>query len=193
MNPISSRIKRPDGYLLKWRQLKTEPVGHAPVRLQTCLLSNTIITDLEKIASQTAYDKGFEIIDLQVNSQPNSVSIQIQIRHCDKNKDVSINDCAQLNPPINEAIEDSKLIDQPFFLEISSTGISEFLTEDRDFQTFKGFPVEVTYKEDELTQKLQNGLLQDRSENDLLINLKGRISRIPRDDVIKVRLTTPTG
>ncbi len=120
------------------------------------------------------------------------MSIQVNIRHSDISQDISLQDCAELSPLMNQAIEKSNLINQPFFLEISSPGIGEFLTEERDFETFKGFPVEVAYKKDGNNQTLEKGLLQDRSKNEVFINLKGRISRIPRDDVIRVRLTTPS-
>ena len=125
------------------------------------------------------------------NSKP--LSIQVNIRHLDPEKKVSIDDCAFLSQPIDEAIQNSSVINQPFALEISSEGIDDNLTEDRDFQIFKGFPIEVTYQDLKKIEQQTNGLLLKMTDNDLQINQKGKTHRIPVEDVIQVRLTTPSG
>ncbi len=81
-----------------------------------------------------------------------------------------------------------------FPLEIhQSEGIGDFLTEEKDFQTFKGFPVEVSYQDLKKIEQQTNGLLLKRTDNELQINQKGKTQRIPVEDVIQVRLTTPAG
>ena len=123
----------------------------------------------------------------------NPLSIQVNIRHKNPKKKVTIDDCSSLNQYIDEAIQGSSILDQPFTLEISSEGIGEVLTEKKDFQVFKGFPIQVTYQDLKKIEQQTNGLLLKRSENDLKINQKGKILRIPIEDVIQVRLTTPSG
>ncbi len=119
------------------------------------------------------------------------MTMQVQIRHL-KGGDVSINDCAQFSQPMSEAIEASDLLKEAYVLEISSPGIGENLQTDRDFLTFKGFPVEVSFRNHEGTTLNQTGLLQKRSQDNIHLNIKGRIKRIPREDVICVSLTSPT-
>ena len=123
----------------------------------------------------------------------NPISIQVNIRHQNPDKKVTIDDCSSLNKSINEAIQGSSILDQPFTLEISSEGIGEILTEEKDFQIFKGFPIEVTYQDLKKIEQQTNGLLLKRTDNHLQINQKGKIKRIPVEDVIQVRLTTPSG
>ena len=123
----------------------------------------------------------------------NPLSIQINIRQKNPHKKVTIDDCSILSQYIDEAIQSSSILDQPFALEISSEGVSDILIEEKDFQVFKGFPIEVTYQDSKKIEKQTNGLLLERSDNDLQINQKGKIQRIPVEDVIKVRLTTPSG
>ncbi|AIQ98037.1 hypothetical protein EW15_1945 [Prochlorococcus sp. MIT 0801] len=98
-----------------------------------------------------------------------------------------------LSQHIDEAIQGSSIIDQPFNLEISSEGIGDFLTDEKDFKTFKGFPIEVTYQDLKKIEQQTNGLLLKRTDNQLHINQKGKTQRIPVEDVIQVRLTTPSG
>ena len=156
-------------------------------------MSNQTITELQKIAANAARNNGFDVINLEMLTNSSPLSIQINIRHKDHQKDVTLDDCSFLSQPINEAIQNSSIIKQPFTLEISSEGIGEILTEDRDFQTFKGFPIEVTYQDLKKIEQQTNGLLLKRTDNDLQINQKGKTQRIPVEDIIQVRLTTPSG
>ena len=123
----------------------------------------------------------------------NPLSIQINIRHKNPDKKVTIDDCSILSQHIDEAIQASSILHQAFTLEISSEGIGDFLTEQVDFQIFKGFPIEVTYQDLKKIKQQTNGLLLKRTDNDLQINQKGKTQRIPVEDVIQVRLTTPSG
>ncbi len=116
--------------------------------------------------------------------------MQVQIRH-QGGGDVSLDDCARFNGPMGEAVEASKFFNDAYVLEISSPGIGENLISDRDFITFRGFPIEVVqHKEGNSSEILKAGLLLERSAKHIHLNIKGRIERIPREEVVNVRLTT---
>jgi len=74
-------------------------------------------------------------------------------------------------------------------LEISSQGVSDELTSERDFKTFKGFPVNVELNQNSKI-KFLNGLLYEKSKDYLAINIKGKIKKIPFDEVLKISLCT---
>ena len=116
------------------------------------------------------------------------MTMQVQIRHAGGG-DVSLEDCARFSTPMGEAIDTSQILDERYVLEISSPGINDQLMTDRDFKTFRGFPVEVTFRDDKNLELHRAGLLHERSENHLQLNIKGKISRIPRKNVIEVCLT----
>ena len=119
------------------------------------------------------------------------MTVQIQIRR-DSGDDVSLDDCAGLSGPIADAIEASALLNEAYVLEISSPGIGELLQSDRDFQTFRGFPVEVSCEDDQGKGQSLTGSLLDRTVEHLEINIKGRVKRIDRSTIRSVRLTSPT-
>ena len=75
-------------------------------------------------------------------------------------------------------------------LEISSQGVSDELTSERDFKTFKGFPVNVELNQANSKIKILKGLLYEKSKDYLAINIKGKIKKIPFNEVIKVSLST---
>ena len=182
----------PDGTSLIRGGSKLKPLGLL-ARLRHCLLSNQTVTELKTLTSKSATNNGFDVTDFNMITHVNPLSIQVNIRHKNSDKKVSIDDCIILSEYIDKAIHNSSILDQPFTLEISSEGIGEFLTEEKDFQIFKGFPIEVTYQDLKKIEQQTNGLLLKRSDNDLQINQKGKIQRIPVEDVIQVRLTTPSG
>ena len=156
-------------------------------------MSNQPITELKILTSKSATNNGFDVTDFKMFTHLNPISIQVNIRHTNPDKKVTIDDCSILNGYIDEAIQNSSILDQPFTLEISSEGVGEILTNEKDFQIFKGFPIEVTYQDLKKIEQQTNGLLLKRSDNDLHINQKGKIKRIPVEDVIQVRLTSPSG
>ena len=153
---------------------------------------NSLTTDIKTIVKRTASDQGFEVVDIELNTQLNPMTIKLQIRP--KNGgDVSVDDCALLSNPIGDAFENSKLLTQPYVLEVSSPGISEYLEKDRDFETFRGFPVEVIFLDEKKSKQHQIGLLHEKSKETLKLNLKGKISIIPLKSIMKVRLKNPQG
>ena len=156
-------------------------------------MSNQTVTELKVLAAKSATNYGFDVTDFRMFTHLNPLSIQVNIRHKNPDKKVTIDDCYILSENIDNAIQGSSILDQAFTLEISSEGVGDFLTEKKDFQIFKGFPIEVTYQDSRKIEQQTNGLLLERSDNDLQINQKGKIKRIPVEDVVQVRLTTPSG
>jgi ribosome maturation factor RimP len=87
-------------------------------------------------------------------------------------------------------IENSNLLNCSYVLEIGSQGVSDELTSERDFKTFKGFPVNVELNQKNSQIKFLNGLLYEKSKDYLAINIKGKIKKIPFNEVLKVSLCT---
>ncbi|WP_036900581.1 MULTISPECIES: ribosome assembly cofactor RimP [Prochlorococcus] len=156
-------------------------------------MSNQIVTNLESLACDTAANNGLEVYGFTINTDKKPMNIQVQIKKMSCEEEISLEDCVHFSEPMNEAIEQSKLLDNGYVLEISSPGLSDLLETDRDFKTFKGFPIEVRLKDKDNSELLKSGLLHERSKEYLLVNIKGRISKIPRKNIISVQLTSPTG
>ncbi len=154
-------------------------------------MSNLSSKDIEQIAAKAAALQGYEVVGFKFNYQIKPITIQIQICLAGGG-DVSLDDCTRVSGPIGEAIEKSRLLEIPYVLEISSPGLNDILNTDKEFETFKGFPIEVSKKDETDSQVIESGLLHTRSKEHLLINVKGKISKIPRSQVMQVRLTSPT-
>ena len=144
---------------------------------------------LENLLKKAASDWNFEICNLKIKTNQNPMIIEITIKKTNGD-DISLNDCALFNTPASQEIENSNLLNCSYVLEISSQGVSDELTSERDFKTFKGFPVNVELKSNNSKIKFLNGLLYGKSKDYLAININGKIKRIPFDEVLKISLCT---
>ncbi len=144
---------------------------------------------LEKLLGNVANKQDLEIYSLNIQTNQNPIVIEIIIKKTNGD-DVSLDDCTLFNTPASDEIEKSNLLNCSYVLEISSQGVSDELTSERDFKTFKGFPVNVELNQKNSKIKFLNGLLYEKSNDYLAINIKGRIKKIPFDEVLKISLCT---
>jgi ribosome maturation factor RimP len=148
-------------------------------------------TDLEQLCRRVTLEAGLDLRAVQVLTHRIPMTVQVMVQRSDGD-DVSLDQCAALSSPLGEALEAADLLDAPFVLEVSSPGIGEDLASDRDFISFRGFPVQVVLREAAGTEAIREGLLLGRDERDVQLNMRGRTVRIPRADVVRVRLVTPS-
>ena len=144
---------------------------------------------LEKLLKKVAQVLDFEICSLNLRTNQNPTVVEIFIKKTNGD-DISLDDCTLFNTPASEAIENSNLLNCAYVLEISSQGVSDELTSERDFKTFRGFPVNVELNQKNSKIKFLNGLLYEKSKDYLAINIKGKIKKIPFDEVLKISLCT---
>ena len=144
---------------------------------------------LEKLLENIANELDLEIYGLNIKTNQNPLVIEIIIKKTNGD-DVSLDDCALFNTAASDEIEKSHLLNCSYVLEISSQGVSDELTSERDFKTFKGFPVNVELNQKNSKIRFLNGLLYEKSNDYLAINIKGRIKKIPFDEVLKISLCT---
>ena len=144
---------------------------------------------LEALLEKVANERGLEICGLNIQTNQNPIVIEITIKK-NNGDDVSLDDCALFNSPASEVIENSNLLNCSYVLEISSQWVSDELTSERDFKTFKGFPVNVELNQKNSKIKFLSGLLYEKSKDYLAINIKGKIKKIPFDEVLKISLCT---
>ena len=144
---------------------------------------------LEALLKKAAYERDLEIYGLNIQTSQKPIVVEITIRKTNGD-DISLDDCALFNTPASDEIEKSNLLNCSYELEISSQGVSDELSSERDFKTFKGFPVNVELNQKNSKIKFLNGLLHEKSNDYLAINIKGRIKKIPFDEVLKISLCT---
>ena len=149
-------------------------------------------SNLEILLQDVAREFNLEIYNLNLLTNQNPIIIKIIIKKSN-GEDITLDDCSRFNNPASSVIEKSNLLKCSYVLEISSQGVSDELTSERDFKTFKGFPVNVELNQKNSKIKFLNGLLFEKSKDFLAINIKGKIKKIPFIEVLKVSLSTIEG
>ena len=145
--------------------------------------------NLEILLQEVAKEFKLKIHSLNLLTNQKPIIIKITIGKTNK-EDITLDDCSKFNNPVSNVIENSNLLKCSYVLEISSQGVSDELTSERDFKTFKGFPVNVELNQKNSKIKSLNGLLYEKSKDYLAINIKGKIKKIPFDEVLKISLCT---
>ena len=133
-------------------------------------------SSLETLLKKVANEWDFEIVNLNIQTNQNPIVLEIFITKTNGD-DISLDDCALFNAPVSKEIENSNLLNCSYVLEISSQGVCDELTSERDFKTFKGFPVNVELNQKNSRIKFLNGLLYEKSKDYLAINIKGKIKK----------------
>ena len=152
-------------------------------------MNKEIKQKLEILLEREAKMFNLKIFSLNLITNQNPIIIKIIIVKTNGD-DITIDDCSRFNKPASSLIENSNLLKCSYVLEISSQGVSDELTSERDFKTFKGFPVNVELNQKNSQIKFLNGLLYEKSNDYLAINIKGKIKKIPFNEILKVCLST---
>ncbi len=145
--------------------------------------------NLEILLKGVAKECNLEFCSLNILTNRSPITIKIFIKNINED-DITFDDCSRFSDPASSVIENSNLLKCSYVLEISSQGVSDELTSERDFKTFKGFPVNVELNQKNSQIKFLNGLLYEKSKDFLAINIKGKIKKIPFNEVLKVSLST---
>ncbi len=153
-------------------------------------MPHPLIADLESLAAAQALAADLQVVAVHLHSHRIPMTVQVMLRRSDGG-DVSLDACAAFSGPLGEAIEGSELLESPYVLEVSSPGIDEELTSDRDFTSFRGFPVAVTVDDGQGTEQIREGLLLGRDALEVRLNVRGRTLRLNRASVTHVRLVSP--
>ncbi|MFM7452502.1 MAG: ribosome assembly cofactor RimP [Cyanobium sp.] len=153
-------------------------------------MAHPLIPELEQLAQAALAHTPFELRGVQLLTHRIPLTLQVLVQRRD-GQDISLDECAGLSTPLGDALDAAGLLGEtPYVLEVSSPGVSEELHDDRDFRSFRGFPVAVLHRDARGSEARCEGLLLERNDAELQLNIRGRIKRIPREAVLQVRLAT---
>jgi len=163
----------------------------AAVRPSSVLtLPHPLLAELERLAATEALAADLQVVAVHLHTHRIPMTVQVMVRRSD-GSDVNLDACAAFSGPLGEALESAALLESPYVLEVSSPGIEDELTSDRDFNSFRGFPVAVTLNDGQGTEQIREGLLLGRDALEVRLNVRGRTLRLNRAAVTHVRLVSP--
>lgn len=180
----------PQGLWLLFKLSLLEEVGWHPLFLffsvDIDVMAHPLIPQIVDLAAPVAESLGLEVVGAVFHTNQNPPVLRVDVRNLEQN--TGLNDCERMSRALETALDAVSLIPDAYVLEISSPGISRQLTTDREFISFKGFPVLVATSQPHAGQQEWTGQLVGRDEETVQISQKGRTVAIPRQLVTKVQL-----
>ena len=105
----------------------------------------------------------------------------------DSEEGININDCEKMHRAIDPVLDEADLIEEQYYLEISSPGIERELKTDIHIEACEGWDVEVKLYAPRDGSKLFRGVLLPINENgDVCIESNGAIMSFERSTVAKI-------
>jgi len=151
-------------------------------------MTHPLVPQVIDLAAPVAQRLGLEVVDavFQTNQSPPVLRLDVRSLH---QEDTSLDDCEKMSQALEAVLDTSDIIPDAYVLEISSPGISDQLTADRDFSVFKEFMVEVRLSEPHKGKQTWVGQLVRRDEKSVVLTQKGKPLALPRELVEWVQLS----
>jgi ribosome maturation factor RimP len=146
--------------------------------------TNEIIGKIEKIVLPVLKDLGLELVDVEYLQEGGYFYVRVYIEFLDK--EVSLDDCAKVSTLVEDDID--KIIDEKFFLEISSPGVERPLKKEKDYIRFTGNKIKVSLKHKLNDNKNFEGILEKFENETVTLDTGKEKLEIPFKEIRKANL-----
>jgi len=158
---------------------------------------NDFVEKIRQVCEGLVQNKNLHLHSIQFRDSDKTLDIRISLPPSDQQPDeipesVPVEDLESINRQLGDIIEEKNMIPESiahYSLEVSTPGVSDELTEDWQFSTFKGFLVNVETTELYKKKNSFSGSLGERTESVLNLSQKGRSVKIPLEIIKSVKLT----
>jgi ribosome maturation factor RimP len=144
---------------------------------------------IRQLAEPVVVSEGIELIHVECVKMHTRWIIRLFL---DKENGVTLADCANISNQLGDLFDIREVIKGAYTLEVSSPGFDRPLSRDQDFVKYKNSKVNI--KTNVKIEGIKNfhGILLDYIEEAgqklVLIDIAGKIHRIPKQDIAKANL-----
>lgn len=127
-----------------------------------------LVEKIESIVTPVIEEMGLSLIDVEYMQDGGYWYVRVYVENL--NGEITLEDCAAISGKIDEDID--KLIEQRFFLEVSSPGIERPLKKIEDFIRFQGEKIKVSLKHKVEDNKNFEGVIIKCENNVVFLELE---------------------
>lgn len=139
---------------------------------------------VETLIKEKIEKMGYELYDVEYSKEAKNFFLRIYI---DSKNGISLEDCEKVSNEINAPLDQSNIISEQYFLEVSSPGVERILRKDKHLQDNIGEEVEVKlFKKDEKGNKMYIGNLMKFNEKEITIETNQEI-QIERKNISQIK------
>ena len=152
-------------------------------------MDNDVKEKVRQLAEPVVASEGIELIHVECMKMHSRWIIRLFL---DKENGITLNDCTNISSQLGDIFDIREIVNGAYTLEVSSPGLDRPISRDQDFIKYKNSSVIV--KTIEKIEGIKNfrGILSDYIEEAgqklILIDIAGKVYRIPRQDVVKANL-----
>jgi ribosome maturation factor RimP len=144
-----------------------------------------IVEKIEAIVTPVVEEMGLSLVDVEYMQDGGYWYVRIYVENLDG--EITLEECAAISGKIDEDVD--KLIDQRFFLEVSSPGIERPLKKIEDFIRFQGEKVKVSLKHKVEDNKNFEGIIVKCENGVIFLELEEeKVLEIPFAEIRKANL-----
>ena len=139
---------------------------------------------IDTLIKDTIENIGYDLYDVEYAKEGPNYYLRIFI---DNKNGIDLNDCEKVSNAINEMLDESDIIKEQYYLEVSSPGIERIIRKDKHLEQNKGKQIEVKlFKKDKNGNKSYIGELEDFNSETITIKNEKEIT-IERKDIASMR------
>ncbi len=146
--------------------------------------STDVVEKIEKIVIPYLDDLNLSLVDIEYLQEGGYWYVRIFIENM--NGDLDVEDCAKVSHLIENDVEN--IIEERFFLEVSSPGLERPLKKIDDFIRFKQNKAKIVLKKKLNNKNTYIGIIDDVSDNVITLNTEEEIIKINFNDIKKSNL-----
>lgn len=144
----------------------------------------SIENKVEALIKERVENLGYDLYDVEYAKEAKNFFLRIYI---DSKKGISLEDCEKVSNEINEPLDQSNIITEQYFLEVSSPGIEKVLRKDKHLENNIGEEVEVKlFKKDDNGNKAYVGILKSFNDKEIGIETNEEIM-IERKNIAQIK------
>ncbi len=144
-----------------------------------------IIARVDNFLVPLLADMDLELVDIEFRREGHGWVLRIFIDHPGG---VTLEHCTRVSREVGSYLEVEDPIEHAYHLEVSSPGLERPLKKEKDFVRFSGRKARIKLREKRNDQRVFIGTLQGMENEEVLLDIDGRIERFLPADIARARL-----
>lgn len=139
---------------------------------------------VEEMVSPIVEESNYELVDVEYIKEGQNWYLRLYI---DKEGGITIEDCETISEKINHLLDETDIIPNSYFFEVSSPGLERPLKKDKEFEKYKGETVEVKVYNPINKKNTFEGELVGLIDGKVVINCNNERMEFGRQDISLVK------
>lgn len=142
-------------------------------------------TIIRRLMEPLVTSRALELVDVEFVKEGGDYHLRVYL---DKAGGIGIEECQEVSKELGRLLDNEDVVQEHYYMEVSSPGLDRPLKKDEDFVTFKGRRVEIRTYAPLDGRKDLSGTLLGLEDGEVLLRTQEGDIRIPREKVARARL-----